>query len=52
MCTSSRKFTGNLKKCKLKKGKENLYKVLGKFYFKFDKTSNKICEILKKLEVL
>ncbi len=51
-----RKFSQNSKKCKLKKGKENLLEVLGKFYFKFEKFLNKIGEILeqtlKRLEFL
>ncbi len=40
----------------VKKGRDNLYEVLGRFYFKFEKIFNKICEILKqtlkKLEFL
>ncbi len=39
----------NLKKFKLKKGRKNLHEVLGKFYFKFYKIINKICEILKQI---
>ncbi len=52
----SRKFSWNSKKSKLKKCRENLEEVLGKFCFKFDKIKNKICEILeyilKRLEYL
>ncbi len=33
----------------MKKGRENLLEVLGKFYLKFDKSLNKICEILKQI---
>ncbi len=47
MSKYSRKFSQNSKKCKLKKGRENLKEVLGNFYFKFEKIFNKICEILK-----
>ncbi len=31
----------------MEKGRENLYEVLGKFYFKLDNILNKICEILE-----
>ncbi len=34
------------KKHKLDKGRENLYEVLGKFYFGLDKILNKISEML------
>ncbi len=48
-----RKLSQNLRKRKLKIGRENLLEVLGKFYFKFDKIVNKICEILEqRLEFL
>ncbi len=43
------KFSRNSKKDKLEKGRENLYEVLSKFYFKHDKISNKICEILEQI---
>ncbi len=37
----------------MKKGRENLKEVLGKFYFKFENILNKICEqTLKRLEFL
>ncbi len=42
-----RNFSRNSKKRKLKKGRESLHKVLGKFYPKFEKILNKICEILE-----
>ncbi len=37
------------KKGKLKKARENLKKMLGKFYFKFDKISSKICKTLEQI---
>ncbi len=52
----SRKFSRNSKKRKLKKGRENLQEVWGRFYFEFEKILSKIGEILeqtlKRLEFL
>ncbi len=45
MSKFSRKFSQNSRKCKLKKGRKNLYEILGKLYVKCDKILNKICEI-------
>ncbi len=43
------KFSGNSKKHKLEKDRENLNEVLGKFYFRLDKLLNKICKISKQI---
>ncbi len=42
------KFSQNSKKAKWIKDK-NVYEVLDKFYFEFDKTLKTICEILKQI---
>ncbi len=42
MSKYSTKFSWNSKKRKLKKGKENLEKVLDKFYFNFEKILNNL----------
>ncbi len=39
----SSKCSRNSKKYKLKKGKDNLLELFGKFYLKFEKNFNKIC---------
>ncbi len=56
MSEYSRQFSRNFEKRKLKEGRENLWYVLGKFYFKFEKIFKKIGEILgqtlKRQEIL
>ncbi len=45
----SKKFSRNSNRHKFKKGRENLWEILDKFYLQFDKILNKICEIFKQI---
>ncbi len=44
-----RNFFRNSRKTQIGKSRENLYEVLGEFYFRLDKILNKICEILEQI---